>query len=377
MRLLLALLLAISTVPMSQVGASESEPVVPGEYLVRSMGSRRGALGATTEIDGSWALLVDNRVGTPDLVARQLSEELGVEVVPNRLVALAQVDEPRFTEQWPLENEGQTGGTPGADIDAPGAWLQTTGDPSVVVAIIDSGIDRDHPDLGEQLWANPGEVDGNGLDDDNNGLIDDVYGWDFLGGDADPSDSIGHGTAVAGIATAAANGSGIVGVAPGVRFMPLRACTSTCPMSAIVASVDYAVAHDVDIINLSLGGHGASFEPLADALAAADGAGILVVAAAGNTASDNDVSPFLPASFEFDNIVAVSATDHTDQAASFSNFGALTVDLAAPGVDVLATVIDGWALTSGTSFSAPHVAGTAARRRVSILSGARWRFVAS
>ncbi len=354
-------LLLLLPLPAVQSSASiETVPAAPGEFLARSMGSQHGALAASTRVSASWALFVDERTGSPSVVAEQLSRELGLLVVPNRLVDLAQTEEPRFEEQWALENTGQTGGSPGADIGATEAWALAVGDPTVVVAIIDTGIDRVHPDLTDRLWNNPGEVAANGVDDDGNGFVDDIQGWDFLEGDSDPSDSHGHGTAVAGIAAASVNEVGMVGVAPGIRIMPLRACSSSCPMSSIVASVDYAVQQGADVINLSLGGFGSAFEPLADALRAADEAGVLVVAAAGNTGSDNDVNPYLPASFELDNIISAGATDHNDRPADFSNYGADSVDVGAPGVDVLTSVVEGWDSLSGTSFSSSYVAGTAA-----------------
>jgi subtilisin family serine protease len=270
------------------------------------------------------------------------------------------VVEPRFRDQWSLDNRGQTGGTPGADIDAATAWGLTKGKPSVVVAVLDSGIDLDHPDLASRLWRNPGEIPGNGRDDEGNGRVDDVHGWDFISGDATPQDGTGHGTSVAGIIAAADNGIGIIGVAPGVTIMPLRVCTSVCPLSAIVAALSYAAASGADIVNMSFTGEGGDFSPIADVLTG-DGAGMLAVVSSGNAGVDIDKAPRYPASFPLSNIVAVAASDHYDQLAGFSNYGNVTVDLAAPGSAVLSSERGGgYRSGSGTSFAAPHVAGVAA-----------------
>lgn len=270
-------------------------------------------------------------------------------------------DDPLFSEQWGLHNTGQSGGTPDADIDAPEAWLESTGDPGQIVAVIDTGIDLDHPDLVDRIWVNSAEIPGNSIDDDANGYVDDVTGWDALDSDADPDDehTWGHGTAVAGTVGASANGVGVVGVAPLTTLMPLRVCGGPCLLSAIVEAIHYAIDNGAHIINLSLGSPFAN-QSLEDAVSAANAAGVLVVAAAGNDSANNDSRPYYPASIDLPNVVSVAATDRNDLLASFSNYGATSVDLAAPGVDIVMPGIGGWVEKNGTSFAAPMVAGAAA-----------------
>lgn len=336
----LAMSLGVGFVPPA---APPEQRVVPGEFLVRTT-------------NGVWELIVDNRPGRPDVVARELAGLRGMTVVPNVLVPLA--TDPQFADQWSLENIGQTGGIDDADIDIADAWLQADGT-GVVIAVIDSGADLDHPDLLDQLWTNPGEVTGNGIDDDANGYIDDIAGWDFAGNDNDPDDTLGHGTGVAGAAAAALNGVGTVGVAPGARIMVLRVCASTsCPMNLLIEAVEYARVNGADVVNMSLAGAGSAFDPLGDAIL--DSPDQVFVAASGNVAADVDETPYLPAAFDYDNVISVVSTDHNDLLSGFSNFGLIGTDLAAPGEGVLMPDIGGYQTNSGTSFSSPHTAGVAA-----------------
>lgn len=336
----LAMALGVGFVPPV---VPSDQAVVPGEFLIRSP-------------NGAWELIVDHRPGRPDVVAQQLTGTRGMKVVPNILVPLA--TDPQFGDQWSLENTGQSGGTDDADMDIADAWLQADGS-GVVIAVIDSGVDLDHPDLVNQLWANPGEIAGNGIDDDANGYVDDVVGWDFAGDDNDPDDTLGHGTGVAGAAAAALNGVGTVGVAPGARIMVLRTCaSSSCPMNLLIEAVEYARANGADVVNMSLAGTGSAFDPLGDAIL--DSPDQVFVAASGNVATDVDETPYLPAAFDYDNVISVVSTDHNDLLSGFSNFGSIGTDLAAPGEDVWMPDIGGYQTNSGTSFSAPHTAGVAA-----------------
>lgn len=267
---------------------------------------------------------------------------------------------------WGLNNTGQTGGTIDADIDATEAWDLSTG-AGVVVGVIDSGIDYTHPDLDQSLWFNAAETPNNGIDDDGNGYVDDYIGYDFINNDPDPYDDLGHGTHVSGTIAAEANNSiGVAGVAPDARIMALKifdADGSTDSFSAIRA-IEYATMMGADLTNNSWGG-GAYDQALYDAIAAAGNAGQLFVAAAGNGGFDgigdnNDYFPSYPASYDLDNIVSVAASDDNDQFGLFSNYGAESVDLLAPGVDILSTVPGGYDYYDGTSMAAPHVAGVAA-----------------
>ena len=278
-------------------------------------------------------------------------------------------NDPNFGDLWGLNNTGQTGGTPDADIDAPEAWDITTGDPSVVVAVIDSGMDLDHEDLAANLWINSGEIPGNGIDDDGNGYIDDVNGWDFRDNDNDPTGTggpcVGHGTHVAGtIGAKGHNGIGVVGVNWNVTIMPLRVfgpflkifCSAND--ADIIEAILYYTDFNVRVSNNSYGG-GPDNAAMEDAIRASHS---VFAAASGNSGQNTDVNPHYPSSYTLDNIVSVAATDHNDQMAGFSNFGSQSVDLAAPGVDILSTLLyDGYGLLSGTSMASPHVAGAAAQ----------------
>jgi len=269
---------------------------------------------------------------------------------------------------WGLNNTGQTGGTPDADIDAPEAWDLQTGSSSVVVAVIDSGIDLMHEDLAANLWTNPGEIPGNGIDDDENGYIDDVHGWDFRSNDNDPSDTSpvcgGHGTHVAGtIGAVGDNGVGVVGVNWDAKIMPLRCfgaflgifCTAND--SDIIEAIEYYTGFGVRVSNNSYGG-GPSSQAMEEVIRASHS---VFVAAAGNDGTDNDTSPHYPSNYNLGNIIAVAATDHNDQMAYFSNFGIKSVDLGAPGDGILSTLPgNNYDVYSGTSMASPHVAGAAA-----------------
>jgi subtilisin family serine protease len=282
---------------------------------------------------------------------------------------------------WGLHNTGQpirgSTGTPNIDIDALEAQAITTGDPSTVVAVIDDGVDFSHPDLAARAWSNPGESGGgketNGVDDDANGYIDDVHGWDFCNDDntVHDFDQDFHGTHVAGTIAASLDGQGVVGVAPGVKIMALKFLDngSSCGLtSQAIEAIAYAKSFGVVLSNSSWGGRGqlAEFLPLYDAIA---DSGLLFVTSAGNEGIDNDhdPSPAYPASFDLPNVITVAAADKDGGLADFSNYGHTRVDLSAPGVDIASTwagdSIDpspGWAYMDGTSMAAPHVTGVAA-----------------
>jgi thermitase len=288
-------------------------------------------------------------------------------------------NDPSYPKLYGLNNTGQTGGTSGADINAPEAWSTTTGDAGVVVAVIDTGTDTNHPDLKDNVWVNPGESGSdllgkdkatNGIDDDGNKLVDDVNGWDFYNGDStvyDAADGDKHGTHVAGtIAAAGNNDLGVVGVNWKAKIMPLKFLGPNGGYTSdAVKAIDYAVAKGAKISNNSWGGGGYS-QTLKDAIARADASGHLFVAAAGNGGSDgagddNDATPSYPASYDSPNIISVAATDSKDALAGFSNYGATSVDLSAPGVSILSTLPgDTYGGYSGTSMATPHVSGVAA-----------------
>ena len=255
-------------------------------------------------------------------------------------------DDSLFSWLWGLHNWGQEGGTPDADIDAVEAWYISTGSPSVVIADIDSGVDYTHQDLAPNMWTNAGEVPDNGLDDDGNGYVDDWYGIDTFNYDSDPMDDLGHGTHTSGtIAAAGDNGIGVTGVSWSTRIMALKFLgaegwgSNSGAIEAIYYTIDQKVNHGVNVAAISASWGGGGDDPvLEEAIAAAGEAGIIFVAAAGNAATDTDQVPFYPACYELPNIISVGASDRWDLRADFSNYGATSVDLFAPGQDILSTV---------------------------------------
>lgn len=261
----------------------------------------------------------------------------------------------------PLTMDGSAWGL--IRVHAANAWEASDGT-GAVVAVLDGGVNAANPDLASSLWTNAAEIAGNGVDDDNNGFVDDVNGADWVERDGNPNDTGGHGSHVAGtIAAAAGNNFATSGVAPGARLMPLRFldANGAGTVADAIAGVDYAIAHHADVINASWGGPDFS-PPLRDAFARAGAAGITVVAAAGNDGVSNDSSPTYPAAFNLPNLISVAASDRRDKLASFSNYGS-SIDVAAPGVEIVSTEGATTGYMSGTSMAAPHVAGIAALAR--------------
>ena len=269
-----------------------------------------------------------------------LSRDPRVEyAVPDVVVqAAATPSDPLSSTQWALQA-----------IGAPTAWDRTTGSANVTVAVLDSGVDLTHPDLVANL----------------------VPGWNFVDNTSDPSDDFGHGTHVAGIIGAAGNnGVGTAGINWHVSIMPLKICDAggSCSLDEEVSALQYAVDHGAKIANASFGGNYGGYRPEEDAIAAAGQKGLLYVAAAGNAASNNDRMPFYPASYQLDNIISVAATTSTQGLASFSDYGFTSVQTAAPGQDILSTMLtsgplsspSGYGTLSGTSMAAPEVTGAAA-----------------
>jgi subtilisin family serine protease len=275
-------------------------------------------------------------------------------VEPNYVYRAQQLpDDPMLARQWALV------GANGAD--APEAWDQITGGP-VTVAVVDSGLDMAHPDLAGNVWTNPGEIPGNGIDDDGDGYVDDVHGWDFVNDDGDPTDDAGHGTEVSGLLAARGdNGVGIAGIAWDVRLMPLKVLDASGSGTAdkVAEAISFAVAHGARIVNASLNGPGRS-QVLEDAIAAAEQAGVLVVVAAGNDGQDLEAHPSYPAAYRESNVVAVGSDGPDGALSSFSNTGS-AIDVTAPGEDVLTTARGGgYASAWGTSMATPLVSGTLA-----------------
>lgn len=274
----------------------------------------------------------------------------------------------RFTDLWGMHNTGQNYGTADADIDAPEAWDLSTGSSSIIAAIIDTGVDYNHSELSANMWRNPGEIAGNNIDDDANGYIDDIYGVDIRNNDSDPMDDQGHGSHVAGtIGAKGNNGSGVAGVNWNVKIMALKTFgyDGSGYTSDAVTAYEYLIdmkqhGQNVKVVNNSWGG-GDFLQPLFDAIVLAGQNGILTVCAAGNNSQDNDVTPFYPASYNTVYVISVAATTRKDNMASFSHYGLTSVDLGAPGSDILSCAPgNNYAYKSGTSMAAPHVTGSVA-----------------
>ena len=254
-------------------------------------------------------------------------------------------DDPYFSVLWGLHNTGQVvNGTPGTadiDIDAPNAWDTITGGSEVIIGVIDTGVDWHHPELSDNIWINETESNGTpGLDDDGNGYIDDIRGWDFYGDDNNPMDYNGHGTHVSGtIAGIGNNGATICGVMWTAKIMSLRFldATGSGDSAKAVWAIIYASENGAKVLNNSWGGFGFS-QTLQDAITFADSKGVVFVAAAGNYLNDNDVTPFYPASYDNPNIISVAAVDQDGNLASFSSYGANTVDIGAPGTNIMSSI---------------------------------------
>ncbi len=371
--LLAAVLVLAVAVPAPPAPADQGGiPHVPDEIIIKYKvhANQADKDNIRAEINGhqkkAWGRLraeVDKIQGmTVEEAIQRLQGHPKVEYVePNYILQADEVpNDPMFNQLWGMENTGQTGGTPGADISATNAWDVFTGSSNVLIGVIDTGVDYTHPDLAANIWTNPGEIPGNGIDDDGNGYIDDIHGWDFINNDNDPMDDHGHGSHVSGtIGAVGDNGIGVAGVNWHVKIMGLKFLSSSGSGSTddAVSAIEYATMMGVNLTSNSWGGGGFS-QALYDAIADAGAHNILFVAAAGNDGANMDVNPHYPSAYDLDNIVSVAATDHNDALASFSNYGLTTVDLAAPGVDILSTFPgNSYGSISGTSMATPHVSG--------------------
>jgi Tol biopolymer transport system component/subtilisin family serine protease len=392
---------------------------VPGEILVRfrpgSKGRQPGlqivtektgrqipfsveSAGTAADIVEGLRVAVVNPADTSDSIAALRARPDVIYAEPNFIrKAFVAPNDPRYPEMWGLNNTGQPAtfagnpGTPGNDIRAEQAWAIITGSHSVVVGVIDTGIDINHVDLQNNIWTNPGEIAGNGVDDDGNGLIDDIHGWDFAHNDASvfdyteptypPSNSYtgdfdDHGTHVAGTIGAVGNNAiGVTGVNWQVSLMSLKFLTEDGSGSSLdlLKALGYAKTMkqlwvssggtkgaNIRVLNNSYGGIAFSQSELT-AIRELSDLGILFVVAAGNEDVLNDLYPVYPSSYLSPNLISVAASGGGGIKANFSNWGEGTVNVTAPGEHILSTTPKNtYDFASGTSMSAPHVSGTAA-----------------
>jgi thermitase len=315
---------------------------VPGELIVRyATGAERGEVRSEHDLSKVETIgipnaeLVEVEQGTVAETVATLTADPDVAYAePNYVYrALGQPNDPLFSNLWGLHQPSD------ADVDAPQAWDVTTGSPAVTVAVIDTGVALDHPELAPNVWHNPGESgagkETNRIDDDGNGYVDDYRGWDWIGDDQHPRDLHGHGTHVAGTIGARGNdGAGIAGLSWSSKIMALRALNSQGEgtTAELASAMVYAARNGAKVVNVSLGGSGHSLAVLQAMTAAPE---TLFVVAAGNAGANNDLGASYPCNYPVPNVVCVAATDRNDQLASFSNYGATTVDLGAPGAGIL------------------------------------------
>jgi thermitase len=347
---------------------------VPGEFIVK-LKSDEGVNFLSTENVGRilGGVVKSKFVGDPKLLVLktdQKIEDVYSELADSELVEYVEpnyiyhVDktpnDPDYSKTWGIKN----GDNAGVDVNVEKAWDITTGSSGVTVAVIDTGIDLTHPELKDNLWANEAELNGKpGVDDDGNGYIDDIHGYDFYNNKGDPQDGHGHGTHVSGVIGAKGNnGVGVAGINWNVKIMALKFLSDSGSGSAAdaVRAIDYATMMGAKISSNSWGGTAES-QALKEAIQRAAAKDMLFVAAAGNDSENNDTSDHYPANYDVANIISVAAIDKTGALADFSNFGLTKVHIAAPGVDTYSTFKDGgYETMSGTSMATPHVAGVAA-----------------
>jgi subtilisin family serine protease len=386
---LLGLALAVSVAPSAYAAKKYVQAeTVPGEIIVklkadkaRSFLSRKSRYGLQVKellnLSSGNLAVFKSSLKSLSSTLEKLNNDPAVEYAePNYLYRAIGTKkftaDPKFQELWGLINTGDNEpagsrgnsaptGKAGNDINAKEAWKITKGDKKIKIAVIDTGVDYNHPDLKNNMWTNIAEKNGRpGVDDDGNGYIDDIHGWDAANNDGDPMDGNGHGTHCAGtIAAEHDNNIGIAGVMAkasivGVKFLTDQGSGST--VDAIKA-IEYATKVKVDIMSNSWGGGGSS-EALKDAIISAKNAGIIFTAAAGNAGTDNDSQPHYPSNYDVENVISVAAHNYNNELAYFSCYGKKTVHVAAPGRNILSTTPNNsYDVYSGTSMATPHVTG--------------------
>lgn len=374
--------LTVAAILVSVVVSAREAEFIPGEYVVQlkqqsvsmmsDMASLAQSLGGEVRpilSEQNIVLVKKPTLMMTSYVLKTLSANPLVEFVePNFIYRINKLpNDPKLIDLWGLVNQGQTDGAQtglaGIDVNAEKAWDIQTGNKDLVVAVIDTGVDYTHPDLKDNMWTNEAELNGKaGVDDDNNGFVDDVYGYNFANNKGDSKDDQGHGSHCAGtIGAKGNNGVGIAGVVWDVKIIGVKFLdrNGSGTLENALKAIDYATKMGAKIMSNSWGGGGFS-ETLKASIERAHAAGILFVAAAGNDGSNNDSAPMYPASYQIPNVISVAAINNKGQIANFSNFGKSSVHVGAPGVNITSSTNGGYYSFSGTSMATPHVSGVAA-----------------
>jgi len=362
--------------------AAKTPEFVPGEYVVKlktnqistfsknTLSTKLSAFVKSTIPGQNIVVVKKASFESLDSAIKSLHENPMVEYAePNYIFRINKIpNDPMYAQLWGMQNIGQAdpkgqAGMAGFDVSAEKAWEIQTGNKEKIIAVIDTGVDYTHPDLVENMWVNEAEKNGQkGVDDDKNGVVDDIYGYNAVNNSGDPKDDQGHGSHCAGTIAAKGNdGRGVVGVNWDARIMAVKFLDANGggTLENAVKAIDYATKMGANVMSNSWGGGGFT-QTLLDAIKRSNEAGAVFIAAAGNDDTNNDSSPTYPGSYQVENIVAVAAIDNRGQRASFSNYGRKTVHLGAPGVNILSTTGGKYASFSGTSMATPHVAGVAA-----------------
>jgi subtilisin family serine protease len=390
-KLVMGLLLTTSVSSMAKAKIKSVEAQFrPGEIIIklkaahaRSFLSRKSTYGVQVKElmnlkSGNFVVLNTSNKSLTNIIAK-LNADPAVEYAePNYIYRAIDIknskstQDPKFEVLWGLLNKGDNepagsrggsanSGVAGIDINAINAWKITKGSKKVKIAVIDTGIDYNHPDLKSNIWTNQAEADGRaGVDDDGNGYIDDIHGYDFANNDGDPMDGNGHGTHCAGtIAAEHDNNIGVAGVMANATLVGIKFLTDegSGDTASAIKAVDYATKLNVDIMSNSWGGGGHS-KALKEAIERARDAGIVFTAAAGNSATNNNIEPHYPSNYKVDNVISVAANNYNNKLAFFSCYGSKTVHVSAPGRNILSTVPNNsYDVFSGTSMATPHVSG--------------------